>query len=741
MTTRTIGNEKLKCGLCAAYIDQAEYRTHVIDCGVMKKCALCGQQVSNLANHYEKCTGGYNNVNDVDKNRSKSQAPRLYPTIPTYTPSQKITKKCAVCSMIIDEKDYINHLDTCNVELPKTNNTKKKCIICTKEINEIDYVKHVDACLNPQTVKESNTEECIICSKAIIKSELVKHVNECLSKSSVPKSTPIHAQKSCFTCSSPVTFSKNSSHTIPCQSSHIYCLKCLQRSMNEYIQSNNPPICHSALCDYELSRYDISCLPLEANTIQQLLTSVKNTQRSQCPICLFYVEFNTMGDLEKHVASCNPENMIPCEHCHCLYNIHRLDSHSQQCRNVSRSQQQQTLIDFILPRTKYPVTGPQIRVFIEERKKRHLSLDPHSIVDTLATLGATFPFDVPTRDCDICMESHIYDDIFVFGCNDSHKLCYGCFADSCTAKMNNNEILTCALCTYQLQYGEIKQLRIPTDQAKEFLEYQTQKTFNSYSDNTQAVIKCPNQGCKWIAEVQNPNERFQVTCPLCNYQFCSLCSQQYHFRTTCQQIPEITQRWFFWCNTERGNYWQARAQQDATFRAQLEDYERQRGANEQRNIELRQRYDELLADETYKAQNCRLCPNCRRVVQHLSGCDAMICGQNYHGGDVQSGCGQRFNWSQATPYAPIGNTGPEQVRNDVPPPEQQKTVVHAGVQCDSCRNELQGIRFDCIHCSSLIFCEKCEQNATLEHSNQIRDQQKQQHVFQLIFRPSNENNG
>ena len=131
---------------------------------------------------------------------------------------------------------------------------------------------------------------------------------------------------------------------------------------------------------------------------------------------------------------------------------------------------------------------------------------------------------------------------------------------------------------------------------------------------------------------------------------------------------------------ERGNYWQARAQQDANFNAQLEDYERQRAANTQRNEELRQRYAELLADEDYKVKSCRLCPNCGRIVQHLEGCDLMVCGRNYHGGDQQSGCGQGFRWSQARPYAGIGNTGPEQVANDIPAPEQQKTVVHEGIQ-------------------------------------------------------------
>ena len=112
----------------------------------------------------------------------------------------------------------------------------------------------------------------------------------------------------------------------------------------------------------------------------------------------------------------------------------------------------------------------------------------------------------------------------------------------------------------------------------------------------------------------------------------------------------------------------------------MEDFQRQRVANEQRNQELRQRYEELVADEGYKAQNCRICPNCGRVVQHLGGCDAMICGQNYHGGDQQSGCGRGFQWSQAARYAPIGNTGPQQVANDIPAPEQQKTVVHTGVE-------------------------------------------------------------
>jgi hypothetical protein len=191
--------------------------------------------------------------------------------------------------------------------------------------------------------------------------------------------------------SSPIDQTKNSSHSIPCRTGHVYCLKCLQRSMNEYIQSNTPPVCYSNLCDYELSRYDIECLPLQQDIIQRLLALVKTTQRPQCPLCHFYVDFNTMKDLEKHTASCNSENFIPCEYCHCLYNMQRSDEHSRQCRNDPPAQQQQALIDFILPRTKYPVTAQQLRVFLEHRKKNRLPLDPHAVVDALAEFGKFSP--------------------------------------------------------------------------------------------------------------------------------------------------------------------------------------------------------------------------------------------------------------------------------------------------------------------------------------------------------------
>ena len=482
-----------------------------------------------------------------------------------------------------------------------------------------------------------------------------------------------------FSSSHEITLGKDSSHTIPCRFKHNYCIPCLEKKAQQHIQSNSIPVCHSDLCDYELSRYEVACLPIDATLIERLLACVRTEQKPQCPICQYYVEFKTMNDYREHVGRCEIKETMFCESCHCPIVLTQLDNHEKTCEKLPPRERLQKLVDFILPRTKYPLEVFQLRYFIEHRRADRFPIDPPSIVNALAQFGGTFPYDIPMMTCGLCGDNFIHDDIFVFGCDQSHKMCYPCFSRSCEIKMRDNAILTCAECAYQLTDGEIKQLRLSDEEITAYRRYQLEKTFNTYTTGTQGVVRCPNQECKWVAEVADPNERFQVTCDSCQSQFCSICNGQYHFRTTCQEVPEITQRWFHWCQTGRENYWRTKAQQNENFRTQLAEFEQQRNATAQRNEELRQRYNELIADENYKAQNCRLCPNCRRIVQKLEGCDAMICGRNYHGGDDQSGCGQEFRWSQAQPYVPI-NTGPAEVQFDMIAPEQNEVIVHEGVQ-------------------------------------------------------------
>ena len=98
------------------------------------------------------------------------------------------------------------------------------------------------------------------------------------------------------------------------------------------------------------------------------------------------------------------------------------------------------------------------------------------------------------------------------------------------------------------------------------------------------------------------------------------------------------------------------AAQDASYRRQLAEFDSNKRNQEEEKQNLERRMRELQADEEFKSANCKMCPKCGRVVQKLDGCNLMICGQNYHGGDNQNGCGTRFDWARASPYkVNVGN--------------------------------------------------------------------------------------
>jgi aspartate carbamoyltransferase regulatory subunit len=99
--------------------------------------------------------------------------------------------------------------------------------------------------------------------------------------------------------------------------------------------------------------------------------------------------------------------------------------------------------------------------------------------------------------------------------------------------MSNGEILTCGLYTNPLRDGELNQLRVSDEEIKKIRDYQMKKTLDAYSNHTHGIIKCPNQNCSWIAEAEDPTQRFKVQCRLCEREFCSLCNQEYHYRTKC----------------------------------------------------------------------------------------------------------------------------------------------------------------------------------------------------------------
>lgn len=163
--------------------------------------------------------------------------------------------------------------------------------------------------------------------------------------------------------------------------------------MEEHIKSKTNPVCFTNVCNYQLSKFDVACLPFDEDMISHLTALTTVERRGQCPKCLSYGEFQTMSRFQKHVASCDPNDMLSCEFCHCPYRLHDLDEHCRYCRNIPVHQRHDAFIDFIISKSKYPFTSVQVRYYIELQKQKRRAIDPHEIINGLAAFGM-FSHDV-----------------------------------------------------------------------------------------------------------------------------------------------------------------------------------------------------------------------------------------------------------------------------------------------------------------------------------------------------------
>jgi hypothetical protein len=144
------------------------------------------------------------------------------------------------------------------------------------------------------------------------------------------------------------------------------------------------------------------------------------------------------------------------------------------------------------------------------------------------------------------------------------------------------------------------------------------------------------------------------------------------------------------------------------------------------------------ADETYKAEHCILCPKCMRLIERLKGCDLMVCGRNYHGGDQQDGCGHSFNITKAPKYkrkkAYERKVDDSQIVEKPQPETKHEIIEGVSLMCDVCRMDIVGPRFECIHCPSYNCCAGCEARL----GDGIHPPT---HVFRLFMRSSQSSSG
>eukprot|EP01035_Chromulina_nebulosa_P010253 gene10253-13789_t len=128
---------------------------------------------------------------------------------------------------------------------------------------------------------------------------------------------------------------------------------------------------------------------------------------------------------------------------------------------------------------------------------------------------------------------------------------------------------------------------------------------------------------------------------------------------------------------------------------------------EAEEAELRKALEALQADELYKEKNCRLCPKCSRIIERVSGCDHMVCGDG-----TQKGCGSPFNWGAAPKYKANVSVPPSLEKapakdGSVRLPCHHELCEGEPLLCDHCDEAIVGARLKCLHCPSFNMCLSC----------------------------------
>lgn len=206
----------------------------------------------------------------------------------------------------------------------------------------------------------------------------------------------------------------------------------------------------------------------------------------------------------------------------------------------------------------------------------------------------------------------------------------------------------------------------------------------------------------------------------CGTSFCAACRQPYHFRTSCEEALRINARWVAFLERGLKDFLVAAVKVDPDrYHPVLKELTRSKGAADAATNEALKRFDELRKMEVWKEKHCKRCPHCKRVIHKMSGCDAMVCGNDAHGGNEQRGCGKHFAWSTAPAYSadlrnaagPQGEEGESAAverRLQLDAREEHFVCIGSPMLCDGCGDAIIGPRMQCMQCVGAVeLCISC----------------------------------
>lgn len=306
-------------------------------------------------------------------------------------------------------------------------------------------------------------------------------------------------------------------------------------------------------------------------------------------------------------------------------------------------------------------------------------------------------------ECELCFDVLSVAEMYTLNCPLSHRFCFDCIRRMIELNLKEGGVPVCPIirpkpCGHHLSEIEIHQLFNADDCKRpdlvaKYNENQLKIGLSSLS----GLVGCPSPDCNNFVVVDSPSgNRVKIHCDQCHFEFCSKCKSRYHYGISCDQRVLVELRWEDWKINGAQQY-------DELITVE---------AREKRKRDFQKRIEDFKKDERWKETHLRLCPGCSRPIEKVSGCDSMVCGRNYHGGDAQDGCGLNFDWNNAKPYkAVIDLSVFEGINLETIDDDDIKGAKksHADyLACDSCHSKITGLRFQCINCPSFYLCENCQ---------------------------------
>jgi hypothetical protein len=281
----------------------------------------------------------------------------------------------------------------------------------------------------------------------------------------------------------------------------------------------------------------------------------------------------------------------------------------------------------------------QLEAELAELQQRHAELTGGAPAE-VASGPAVGPEPEPEEElleCPVCMDDKPPREMFDWGCGESHKLCRDpCIMDLVGSALDTGEVPICPLCPDRPPMARNKLRWLVGPQSEQWAAFKQIEMRSFIAAGTgdagggaaggMCLVACPGADCGNFLLNEEPELMREVRCDQdggCGMSFCSLCREPWHRNgTTCEQARQIRTDWLSWIATGRQEYQRQLGQEAA-------------GINAQAAADAAASLANMRQDEEWKAANCRHCPSCNRIVNHMGGCSAMVCGRNYHGGDVQ----------------------------------------------------------------------------------------------------------